>query len=289
MTPPPPSWRLADRALDLSQPIAAGIVNVTVDSMFEGARSGTPEQAIADGLALVEAGFDMLDVGAVAARSGPPVPPGVEAASLVPAIAGLAAAGAPISADTFSVEVARAALEAGAVAVNDISGGSEEMFELVAETGCGYVLMHIEGPPRVDRPSREYGDVVEHLKSWFGGRVELARSLGVSEEQIAIDPGLDFDLTTAQDLEIVRRLPELRTLGLPLYVSLSRKDFIGAVLAGSWEERLPPGEREWGTVAALALAVRGGADVLRIHDRSALQATRVAGAIRSPGADGTKS
>jgi dihydropteroate synthase len=271
---------LADRTLELDRPLAAGIVNVTIDSMFEGARSGTPEQAVADGLALVEAGFDMLDVGAVAARSGPPVGAEDEAAALIPAIAGLAGAGAPISADTFSVEVARRALDAGAVAINDISGGSEEMFELVAEAGCGYVLMHIEGPPRVDRPAREYEDVVEHLKSWFGGRVEAASRLGVSEEQISIDPGLDFDLTTAQDLEILRRLGELRRLGPALYVSLSRKDFIGEVLAGSWEGRLPPSEREWGTVAAATLAVREGADVLRIHDRSTLQAVRVAGRIR---------
>lgn len=273
-------WRLADRSLELEQPLAAGIVNVTADSMFEGARSGTPEQAVADGLALVEAGFDMLDVGAVAARNGPPVPPDEEAAALAPAIEGLAGAGLPVSADTFSPQVAREALAAGAVAINDISGGSEEMFELVAESGCGYVLMHIEGPPRVERPAREYDDVVDHLKSWFGGRIEAAQRLGVSEEQIAIDPGLDFDLTTEQDLEILRRLPELRELGMPLYVSLSRKDFVGAVLAGSWEERLPASEREWGTVAAVALAVRGGADVLRIHDRSSLQAVRVAGAIQ---------
>lgn len=254
-------------------------MNVTSDSMFEGARSGTVEQAITDGLELVGAGFDMLDVGAVAARSGPPVEPEVEAAALVPAIEGLVGSGVPVSADTFSPEVARRALVAGAVAVNDISGGSEEMFELVAETGCGYVLMHIEGPPRVDRPSRAYGDVVEHLKSWLGGRIEVAQGLGVDMEQIAIDPGLDFDLTTAQDLEILRRLGELRGLGLPLYVSLSRKDFIGAVLAGSWEGRLPPAEREWGTVAAATLAVREGADILRIHDRSTLQAVRVAGRI----------
>jgi dihydropteroate synthase len=286
------TWRLADGDLDLSQPLAAGIVNVTVDSMFEGARSGTPEQAVADGLALVEAGFEMLDVGAVAARSGPPVPAEAEAAALVPAVEGLvakaavsktgAAGGVPISADTFSVEVARRALTAGAGAVNDISGGSEEMFELVAASGCGYVLMHIEGPPRVDRPWRDYGDVLDHLRAWFEGRVELARELGVAEEQIAIDPGLDFDLSPEQDLEILRRLGELRALGLPLYVSLSRKDFIGAVLAGSWEERLPAAEREWGTLAALTLAIREGADILRIHDRSALQAVRVAARITRP-------
>ena len=275
-----PHWRFSDRVLDLAQPLGAAIVNVTVDSMFEGARSGTPEQAVADGLALVEAGFGMLDVGAVAAKAGPPVASEDEAAALVPAVAGLFdASGVPISADTFSVEVARRALDAGAHAVNDISGGSEEMFSLVAERGCGYVLMHIEGPPRVDRPWREYGDVVDHLRAWFEGRVELARELGVAEEQIAIDPGLDFDLSPAQDLEILRRLGELRALGLPLYVSLSRKDFIGAVLAGSWEQRWSPAEREWGTVAAVSLAVREGADVLRIHDRSSLQAMRVAGQI----------
>jgi dihydropteroate synthase len=295
------SWKLADRTLDLGQPLGAGIVNVTVDSMFEGARSGTPEQAALDGLGLIEVGFDMLDVGAVAAKAGPPVTAEDEAAALVPAIEGLTGAsprgsfsthdvqkepsvvaGVPISADTFSVEVARQALAAGANAVNDISGGSEEMFGLIAETGCGYVLMHIEGPPREDRPWRRYGDVVDHLKAWFEGRVELARELGVAEEQIAIDPGLDFDLSPDQDLEILRRLGELRSLGLALYVSLSRKDFIGAVLAGSWEGRLPPGEREWGTVAATALAVRGGADVLRLHDRSSLQAMRVAGEIVRP-------
>jgi len=271
-------WRLADLTLDLARPVAAGIVNVTVDSMFEGARSGTPERAIADGTRLAEAGFDMLDVGAVAARSGPPVGVEDECAALVPAIEGMAAA-APVSADTFQVETARRALGAGAVCVNDISGGCDEMFELVAATGCGYVLMHIEGPPRVDRPWREYDDVVDRLVAWFERRVERMRELGVRDEQIAIDPGLDFDLSPEQDLEIMRRLAELKALGLPLYVSLSRKDFIGAVLAGSWEERLPAGEREWGTVAAVTLAVRSGADILRIHDRSSLQAMRLAGEV----------
>jgi dihydropteroate synthase len=276
-------WRLADRTLEPAQPLAVGIVNVTSDSMFAGARSGTAKQAIADGQALVDQGFDMLDLGAVAARNGPPVAAETEAAALVPAIEGLVGSEVPLSADTFSVEVARRALAAGAVAINDISGGSDEMFELVAATGCGYVLMHIEGPPRVERPLPGYGDVVEHLKNWFGGRIEAAARAGVAAEQIAIDPGLDFDLGVDRDLEILRRLGELRSLGPALYVSLSRKDFIGAVLGGSWEARLPAEEREWGTVAAATLAVREGADILRIHDRSTLQAVRVAGQIARTG------
>jgi dihydropteroate synthase len=280
----PARWQLADRTLELEQPLGVGIVNVTEDSMFEGARSGTPEQAVEDGLALVNAGFEMLDVGAVAARSGPPVAAAREAELLVPAIGGLALQGeVPISADTFSAEVAGRALAAGAVAINDISGGADPtLFELAAETGCGLVLMQIDGPPREDREPRRHDDPVEHLKGWFAERIEAALARGVSEEQLALDPGLDFDLTVADDLEILRRLGELRELGRPLYVSLSRKDFLGAVLAGSWADRLPPERREWATAAATALAVAAGADLLRLHDGSALQAMRIAGAIRSP-------
>jgi dihydropteroate synthase len=278
-------WQLRDRTIELGAPIAAGIVNVTDDSMFEGARSGTPDQAIEDGIALADAGFDMLDIGAVAARSGPAVPPEQEAGRLVPAVRGLAErTELPISADTFSPEVARAALDAGAVAINDIGGGADAILEVVAETGCGLVLMHIEGPPREDRTTPSYDDPVDHLRGWFTGRLEAAAGFGVSEEQIILDPGLDFDLSLADDLEILRRLPELRELGRPLYVSLSRKDFLGAVLTGSWEERLPATEREWATASATALAVRGGADILRLHDASALQAMRIAGAISSEGA-----
>ena len=278
-----PAWRLTDRTLELASPIGAGIVNVTDDSMFEGARSGSPEQAVDDGARLAEAGFEMLDVGAVAARSGPPVPADEEAARLVPAVEGLAArTDLAISADTFSPEVARRALEAGAVAINDIAGGSEAMLDLAAETPCGLVVMQIEGPPREDRETPRYDDPVDHLKGWFTGRLEYATKRGVDEAQIALDPGLDFDLSVDDDLEILRRLGELKDLGRPLYVSLSRKDFLGAVLAGSWEERLPADDREWATAAAVALAVTAGADILRLHDASALQAMRVAAAIEAP-------
>ena len=274
------TWRLANRQLELPPPLAAGIVNVTSDSFFAGARSETPERALADGLELVEAGFDLLDVGALAARSGPPVPADEEASRLVPALERLAAeSGVPVLADTFSAEVAARALDAGAAGINDIGGGEPEMLELVAERGCGYVLMQIEGPPRVDRPPPRHDDPVAHLLEWFGGRLERAAAAGIDSEQIALDPGLDFDLAVDDDLELLRRLAELRVLGRPLFVALSRKDFLGAVLAGSWERRLPADEREAATLAATALAVAAGADVLRLHDVSALDALRTAAAI----------
>ena len=259
-------------------------MNVTDDSFFSGARSGTPEQAIADGLALVEAGFDLLDVGAVAARSGSPVPAADEAARLVPAVERLASeAGVPVMADTFSVEVARAALDAGAAAINDISGGADPaMSALVAESGCGYVLMHIEGAPREDREAPSYEDPVAHLRAWFEERIDAAVTAGVRPEQIAIDPGLDFDLAVDDDLEILGRLEELRALGRPVYLALSRKDFLGAVLGGSWDDRVPAERREWATAAATALAVADGAELLRLHDASALDALRVAEAIARP-------
>jgi dihydropteroate synthase len=275
-----PAWRLRDRTLEFPPPLAAGIVNVTDDSFFEGARSGTPERAVADGLALAEAGFDLLDVGAVAARSGPPVPADAESARLVPAVETLAArAGVPILADTFSPEVARRALDAGAAAINDISGGGPDLWGAVADARAGYVLMHIEGPPRVDRPARAYGDVVAHLRGWFAERMERAIAAGLPEEAIALDPGLDFDLTAGHGLEILRRLGELRELGRPLFVALSRKDLLGAVLAGSWDERLPASERGGATLAATTLAVAEGAEMLRLHDVEALDAMRVAAAV----------
>lgn len=274
------SWRLADRTLSFERPLGVGIVNVTTDSMYAGARSGTPERAVADGLRLAREGFDLIDVGAVPARSGPPVDPAEEEARLLPAIRGLAsAAGVPVTADTFSPSVARAAADAGAAAINDIGGGGDELLAAVAAAGCGLVLMHIEGPPRVERPSPVYEDVVASQLDWFGERIARAVELGVAEEAIALDPGLDFDLSTDHDLELLRRLDELHALGRPLFVSLSRKDFIGAVTAGSWEGRAPAAERGPGTIAAAALAASRGAQLHRLHDAEALDAIRVAARI----------
>ena len=278
------TWRLRDRTLSFPPPVGAGIVNVTDDSFFSGARSGTPEQAVADGLALVAAGFELLDVGAVAARSGPPIPAAEEAAKLVPAVERLAAeAGVPVLADTFSPEVAIAVLEAGAAGINDISGGAdEELLRVVAETGCGYVLMHIEGPPRVERTPPRYDDVVGSLIEWFEAAIERLTAAGVERGQIALDPGLDFDLSTDDDVELLRRVGELRELGRPIFLALSRKDFLGALLAGSWESRVAAEERGPATLAATALAAAEGVEIFRLHDAEALDAMSVAAAIADP-------
>jgi dihydropteroate synthase len=184
-----------------------------------------------------------------------------------------------VLADTFSAEVASRVLDAGAAGINDIGGGQDAMLELLAARGCGYVLMHIEGPPRVDREPPHYDDVVGHVTEWFAARIERAVELGVAPEQIALDPGFDFDLSVDDDVELLRRLGELRELGRPLFVALSRKDFLGAVAAGSWEERLEAEERGPATLAATALAVAQGAEVLRLHDVEALDAMRTAAAI----------
>jgi dihydropteroate synthase len=226
----------------------------------------------------------MVEGGAVAARSGPPVSAADEIERLIPAVAGLAeSSGVPVSADTFEPEVATAAVAAGAVVVNDIGGGTDPMLAAVAEAGCGYVLMHIEGPPRVDRPAPAYDDVVDRLKHFFGERIARAVDLGVAEDAIAIDPGLDFDLTVADDVEILRRLEELHALGRPIYMSLSRKDFIGALLAGTWDGRLPADRRGPGTMAAAAIAAAKGAQIHRLHDAEALDAVRIAARIAAAG------
>ena len=276
-------WRLREQTLGFPRPLGVGIVNVTEDSFFEGARSGTPEAAIRDGLRLTREGFDLLDVGAVPAAAGPPVPVDEEIARLIPTIEGLTARrAATIVADTFVPQVAREAVVAGAAAINDTSGGRDAaMLELVAEFGCGLVVMHTEGPPRQSREPRRYDDPVEHLTGWFAERIGAARAHGVREEQIALDPGFDFDFSVEDDLEVLARLGELGELGRPLFVALSRKDFLGAVLAGSWEGRVPAEDREWATAAAVALAVASGAEMFRLHDRSVLDSMRVAHRITS--------
>ena len=283
-----PSWRLADRTLDLEAPgtvVGAGIVNVTVDSMHPGARSGTPEQAVADGLALAAQGFEMIDVGAVAARSGPPVAAAEEIERLDrPPSRAWSSDGVPVSADTFEPEVATAAAAAGAVVVNDIGGGDRPdargrrrgRVRVRADAHRGAAAGRPPGA-RLRGRRRPPQAVLRRSGS------PAPSSSGVAEEAIAIDPGLDFDLTVADDVEILRRLEELHALGRPIYMSLSRKDFVGALLAGSWEGRLPAERRGPGTFAAAAIAAAKGAQIHRLHDAEALDAVRMAARIAAAG------
>src|SRR5215216_6182073 len=260
-------WRLADRSLEFPPPLAIGIVNVTHDSFYSGARSETPESAVEDGAELAEQGFDLVDVGAVPAASDP-IAPDEEAARLIPSVKGLAErTGVPIAADTSSADVAAAALDAGAIAINDISGSTDpRMLDLVSERGCGYVLTHRSVGREAAGSGASERDPVARLRNWFGAALEEAMRHGVDPEQVVLDPALDLDLSVDDDLEVLRRLSELRELGRPLFVALSRKDFLGALLAGGWEERVPAEEREWATAAATTLAVEAGADLLRLHD-----------------------
>ncbi len=199
------------------------------------------------------------------------LPPEVEAAALVPAIEGLATAGVPVSADTFSVEVARSSAGGGGgCGQRHLRRHARRCSSWSPRRGCGYVLMHIEGPPRVDRAParlRRRGRAPEVVvRGESRGSLKALGSRGADRDRPRTRLRPHHRAGPGDPAAPARA----GALGLPLYVSLSRKDFIGAVLAGSWEGRLPPGEREWGTVAAVALAVRGGADILRIHDRSSL-------------------
>jgi len=189
---------------------------------------------------------------------------------------------ARISVDTYKPAVARAALEAGAAMVNDISGLSwgDEMARLCAERGVPLVLMHIRGTPQTMQDNPQYEDVVSEIAAYFRRQVKVAEAAGMSPQQVIVDPGIGFGKRVEHNLEILRRLPELRALGLPLLVGPSRKSFIGHVLD------LPPEERLEGTAAAVALAIAGGADIVRVHDvKEMVRVCRMADAIvRGPAA-----
>lgn len=251
-----------------------GIVNATPDSFADGGRYLDPGAAIAHGLELIESGAAIVDVGGESTRPGhEAVDPAVELERVVPVVAGLADAGVPISVDTTKASVAAAALDAGAAIVNDVSAlqGDPEMAELCGERGAIVVLMH--GYEAGNRPTASSsGDAIDAVKTFLDQRVEAARDAGIDERRIWLDPGVGFGkVNPEENLEVVRRLGELRELGLPIVVGTSRKSFIGC-LDGS-----PPGERLGGTVASSLAAALRGADVLRVHDVAAMsQALQVA-------------
>jgi dihydropteroate synthase len=257
-----------------------GIVNVTPDSFSDGGLFLDAEAAIEHGRRMAREGADILDVGGESTR------PGAEAVSVkeelervgpvVGALAGAGGPGVPVSIDTSKAAVADAALDAGASIVNDVTAlrADPELGALCADRDCGLVLMHMLGTPRTMQEDPAYEDVVDDVKAFLAERVETATAGGVAEERIWVDPGIGFGKTLEHNLELLRRLGELRDLGRPIVVGSSRKTFIGKITGRDVEARLG------GTIASNVLAVLAGADVVRVHEALEVkQATDVAEAI----------
>jgi dihydropteroate synthase len=256
-------------------PTLMGVVNVTPDSFSDGGLFLDAEAAIAHGRELVEQGAEILDIGGESTRPGAEeVGAEEEMARVVPVIEGLA--GPTVSIDTSKAVVAEAALEAGASIVNDVTAlrHDPEIGGLCAERGAGLILMHMQGDPRTMQVDPTYDDVVDDVKAFLAERLAVAVDAGVDEGRIWLDPGIGFGKTLEHNLELLRRLGELRELGRPLVIGASRKSFIGKIDGSS------VGERTGGSIASGVLAAAEGADVLRVHDvAETVQALKMAEAI----------
>jgi dihydropteroate synthase len=254
-----------------------GVVNVTPDSFSDGGLFLEPEAAVAHGLELAEAGAEILDVGGESTRPGAEiVSVEEELRRVVPVIRGLIGSQSVVSVDTSKAAVAAAALDAGATIVNDVTAlrGDAEMASLCAEREATVVLMHMRGEPRTMQDDPRYEDVVAEVMAFLAERLEFAVAAGIAEERIWLDPGIGFGKTAAHNMELLRRLGELRELGRPLVVGTSRKSFIGRVDGSDAAHRLG------GTIASSVLAAAEGAAVLRVHDVAEVrQALTVATAI----------
>jgi dihydropteroate synthase len=240
-----------------------GIVNVTPDSFSDGGLYFDAARAVAHGRELVEAGADVLDIGGESTRPGAdPVGEQEELERVVPVIEGLAGT-VPISVDTSKAGVARAAIEAGAAIVNDVTAlrGDPGMAEVCAGAGVGVVLMHMLGEPRTMQDDPRYDDPVADIRDFLLERVEFAVGSGIERERIWIDPGIGFGKTVSHNLALLRGTREFAATGCPVLVGASRKAFIGRIDGGAGEA-----DRLGGTIAACLAAAEGGASMLRVHD-----------------------
>ena len=257
-----------------------GIVNVTPDSFYDGGKRFDPARAAADGIEMIESGAEILDIGGESTRPGAqPVPVDEELRRVLPVIRELRTGSkVPISVDTYKEAVARAALDAGADIVNDISAlrFDPAMAALVAREGVPLILMHMQGVPRTMQREPLYQDVVREVREFLAERVGSATQAGIAQEQVIIDPGIGFGKTLAHNLALLKNLPSLNLLGQPLLIGVSRKAFIGKILnAAGPEQRLE------GSLAAAVAAALSGANILRVHDvAETVRALGVADAIR---------
>lgn len=261
------TFSTARRQMELGErTLVMGILNVTPDSFSDGGRYFATEQAVRRGCDMVEEGADIIDVGGESSRPGSlPVTVEEEIRRVVPVVEALAArVDVPISVDTTKAAVAKAAVDAGAEIINDISalGFDDEMGALAFETGAGVVLMHMRGTPQnMQQGDLSYGDLCGEITGFLAAAMGRARRAGVLEKKIAVDPGIGFGKSPSDNLKIISHLSEFMVLGRPVVVGVSRKSFIG-VVTGDGEPR----QRLEGTAAAVTAAVLHGCAVVRVHD-----------------------
>ena len=259
-----------DRLIEFpDRPLIMGVVNVTPDSFFDGGRYLDAEAAVAHAVRLVEEGADLLDIGAESTRPGADVVnEAEERRRAIPVVTAVAkAVTVPISIDTSKAAVARAAFDAGAALVNDVTAlrGDHAMADVVARTGAGLVLMHMNGTPRTMQQAPRYDDVVGEISEFFEERIRFAMVHGIVRRQIILDPGIGFGKLLIHNLTLLAQLCRFEQFKCPLLVGVSQKGFLGQLV-----DR-PIQERQWGTAAAVAIAVDRGAGILRVHDVKAMK------------------
>jgi dihydropteroate synthase len=260
--------------------LVMGVLNVTPDSFSDGGRYLDPAVAVAHGRALVADGADLVDVGGESTRPGATRPsPEEELDRVLPVVRALAMAGVLVSVDTMRASVASAAVEAGAVLVNDVSGGlaDEAMLSTVAALDAPYVLMHWRAHSTQMQRFTDYGDVVGDVSAELRERLDAAERAGMRPERIAVDPGIGFSKTADQNWDVLAGMERLHELGHPVLIATSRKRFLGALLADAAGELRPTDLREDGTTATSTLAAAAGAWCIRTHTvRATLDAVKVA-------------
>lgn len=249
--------------LDRGRTLVMGIINITPDSFSDGGEYASTERAVARGLDLLAQGADLIDIGGESTRPGAHrVDAQGELQRVVPVIRELAGAGALVSVDTMRAEVARAAVEAGAVMVNDVSGGLSDpaMLRTVAQSGVGYIAMHWRGQSDVMQNLAHYDDVVTDVRRELSDRLDAALDAGIDLDQIVLDPGLGFAKTADHNWALLAGLDTLASLGRPLLIGASRKRFLGELL-----DVRPPKERDDATLALTVLLAQQGVWAVRTH------------------------
>jgi dihydropteroate synthase len=282
-------WHIRNRPLPIGQrTLIMGILNVTPDSFSDGGQFFSLENALAHAEQMISEGADIIDIGGESTRpGGEPISAGEEIARVVPIIEALTSrADIPVSVDTTKSEVARAALDAGAAIVNDISALRFDFYvaDAVARAGAGLVLMHSRGTPATMHRLPPVADIMQEVTHSLRASINMAERRGVKRESIVIDPGIGFGKSQEQNLELIAKLDQLIAAfpDHPLLIGTSRKSFIGRILADETGTPAPAEERLHGTMATITAAILRGAHIVRVHDvKAAAETIRVSESIRT--------